>query len=67
MTQQHWPEGAVALLCRLWPDHSAAIISARLAAECGFTATRNAVIGKANRLALGKAARNVVDNWRRAL
>jgi hypothetical protein len=67
MTQQRWPEPAVALVRKLWPDHSAWAIAALLKAECGFVVTRNAVIGKAHRMGLEKAGQNVSDGWRRAL
>ncbi len=60
--QQRWEPAAVALVRTLWPDHSAAVISTRLKAECGFAVTRNAVIGKAHRLALVKGPRNIAQS-----
>jgi GcrA cell cycle regulator len=64
--QQKWTPEAVETIRTLWPDHSAAVIAARLNGG-GFVVTRNAVIGKAHRLGLEKGAQNVADNWRRAL
>jgi hypothetical protein len=60
--QQHWGDDAVALLRTLWPDHSATIIAQALVKNCRMTTTRNAVIGKANRLALEKGSRNIAES-----
>jgi GcrA cell cycle regulator len=49
-----WTEEHIETLIRLWPEFSASEVAAELSSLGGHFYTRNAVVGKANRLGLAK-------------